>query len=72
MPSETISLTATGISPGALLAIYCALVMLASLAGGWLLLLIHLTHCLLYTSSPNLYQSESGFGSSDGKFWLNS
>jgi len=47
MPSETISLTATGISPGALLAIYCALVMLASLAGGWLLLLIHLTHTRL-------------------------
>ena len=30
-----------------LLTIYCALVLLASLAGGWLLLVIHLTHTRL-------------------------
>jgi zinc and cadmium transporter len=35
------------LTPGCLLAVYCALVLLASLAGGWLLLLIHLTHTRL-------------------------
>ncbi|HEY3762568.1 MAG TPA: ZIP family metal transporter [Verrucomicrobiae bacterium] len=33
--------------PDVLLAIYCALVLVASLAGGWFLLLIHLTHTRL-------------------------
>src|ERR1039457_3113169 len=40
-------MTAPLISPGGLLAVYCALVILASLAGGWLLLLVHLTHTRL-------------------------
>jgi len=35
------------ISSGELLSIYCALVMLASLAGGWLLLAVHLNHTRL-------------------------
>ena len=35
------------ISPNWLLAIYCALVLMASLAGGWLLLIIHPTHARL-------------------------
>jgi zinc and cadmium transporter len=35
------------IAPALLLTIYCALVVLASLAGGWLLLLVHLTHTRL-------------------------
>jgi zinc and cadmium transporter len=35
------------LSPSWLLVIYCALVLLASLAGGWLLLLVHLTHTRL-------------------------
>jgi zinc and cadmium transporter len=35
------------ISPAWLLIIYCVLVMVASLAGGWLLLLIHLNHTRL-------------------------
>jgi zinc and cadmium transporter len=35
------------ISPNWLLTIYCALVLLASLAGGWLLLIIHPTHARL-------------------------
>ena len=34
----------------ALLAIYCALVLLASLAGGWLLLAMRLTHARLQTA----------------------
>ncbi len=34
-------------SPALLLTIYCALVLLASLAGGWFLLFIHLTHTRL-------------------------
>ncbi|HEY1662691.1 MAG TPA: ZIP family metal transporter [Verrucomicrobiae bacterium] len=34
-------------SPSLLLAVYCALVLLASLAGGWFLLVIHLTHTRL-------------------------
>ena len=47
MPSEHLTMPAPLISSGGLLAIYCALVLLASLAGGWLLLLIHLTHTRL-------------------------
>jgi zinc and cadmium transporter len=43
MPIET----ANPISPALLLTIYCALVMLASLAGGWLLLAVHLNHTRL-------------------------
>jgi zinc and cadmium transporter len=35
------------LTPGWLLVVYCALVLLASLAGGWLLLAIHLTHTRL-------------------------
>jgi zinc and cadmium transporter len=35
------------LSPGALLMVYCVLVLLASLAGGWLLLAVHLTHTRL-------------------------
>ncbi len=35
------------LSPSWLLVVYCALVLLASLAGGWLLLAIHLTHTRL-------------------------
>src|SRR5271154_1955105 len=35
------------LSPALLLTIYCALVLLASLAGGWFLLFIHLTHTRL-------------------------
>jgi zinc and cadmium transporter len=35
------------ISPNGLLVIYCALLLLASLAGGWLLLIIHPTHARL-------------------------
>src|ERR1039457_990707 len=35
------------LSPSWLLVIYCALVLFASLAGGWLLLLVHLTHTRL-------------------------
>ena len=40
-------MTATVISPHALLAVYCVLVWLASLAGGWLLLIIRPTHARL-------------------------
>jgi zinc and cadmium transporter len=47
MQAETISTTVPLLSPGGLLAVYCALVILASLAGGWLLLLVHLTHTRL-------------------------
>jgi zinc and cadmium transporter len=47
MPSEHIAMTAPLISPGGLLAVYCVLVLLASLAGGWLLLAVHLTHTRL-------------------------
>jgi zinc and cadmium transporter len=47
MPPEHLNLTAPVLSPGALLAVYCVLVILASLAGGWLLLAIHLTHTRL-------------------------
>ena len=37
----------TLISPNGLLAIYCGLLLLASLAGGWLLLMMHPTHARL-------------------------
>ena len=37
-------------SPTVLLTLYCALVLLASLAGGWLLLAMHLTHARLQTA----------------------
>jgi zinc and cadmium transporter len=47
MPPEHLTMTAPLISPGGLLAVYCVLVLLASLAGGWLLLAIHLTHTRL-------------------------
>jgi zinc and cadmium transporter len=47
MSPEPLNLTAPMISPGGLLAVYCGLVLLASLAGGWLLLFIHLTHTRL-------------------------
>lgn len=47
MPSEPLTMPAPLISPGGLLAVYCLLVLLASLAGGWLLLAIHLTHTRL-------------------------
>ena len=40
-------MTASAISSVSLLAIYCALVLLASLAGGWLLLIIRPTHSRL-------------------------
>src|ERR1017187_3787709 len=38
------------LSAAGLLAIYCALVLLASLAGGWLLLAMRLTHARLQTA----------------------
>jgi zinc and cadmium transporter len=38
------------ISPTALLAVYCALIFLASLSGGWLLLALRLTHARLQTA----------------------
>src|SRR5580704_1401845 len=47
MPPEHLNPTTPLISPGALLAVYCVLVLLASLAGGWLLLMIHLNHTRL-------------------------
>src|SRR5665213_2290827 len=47
MQAQHITMTAPLISPGALLAVYCVLVLLASLAGGWLLLAVHLTHTRL-------------------------
>ena len=47
MPAEHLNMTAPLISPGGLLAVYCVLVIFASLAGGWLLLAIHLTHTRL-------------------------
>jgi zinc and cadmium transporter len=47
MQPESIILAAPLISPAWLLFIYCALVVLASLAGGWLLLVIHPTHTRL-------------------------
>jgi zinc and cadmium transporter len=47
MPPETATGIAPLLSPAALLAVYCVLVLAASLAGGWLLLLIRLTHTRL-------------------------
>lgn len=47
MLAEAITTTAPLILPGGLLAVYCAFVVLASLAGGWLLLAIHLDHTRL-------------------------
>jgi len=47
MPPEHLNPATPLISPGALLTIYCLLVLLASLAGGWLLLAVHLTHTRL-------------------------
>ena len=38
-------------TPAWLLTFYCALVLLASLAGGWFLLFIHLTHARLQTAA---------------------
>jgi zinc and cadmium transporter len=37
-------------SPNVILAIYCSLVLLASLAGGWVLLALHLTHTRMQTA----------------------
>jgi zinc and cadmium transporter len=47
MHPELAIVTAPHFSPAWLLFIYCLLVMVASLAGGWLLLLIHLNHTRL-------------------------
>lgn len=47
MSSSTAALAAPLISPAWLLGIYCVLVLLASLAGGWLLLLVHFNHTRL-------------------------
>jgi len=47
MPPETLPTTVPLLSPGWLLLIYCGCVLLASLAGGWLLLLIRLDHTRL-------------------------
>jgi len=47
MPPDHLNLNAPMLSPGALLMVYCVLVLLASLAGGWLLLAVHLTHTRL-------------------------
>src|SRR5258707_2512844 len=46
-PAIGINMTEPVISPNWLLTIYCALLLLASLAGGWLLLIIHPTHARL-------------------------
>jgi len=50
MPTEPVTLTAPLLSPAWLLFVYCALTLLASLAGGWLLLLIHLTRLQMAVS----------------------
>jgi zinc and cadmium transporter len=47
MQPELALATAPLLSPAWLLFVYCVLVMVASLAGGWLLLLIHLNHTRL-------------------------
>ncbi|HEX9046775.1 MAG TPA: ZIP family metal transporter, partial [Verrucomicrobiae bacterium] len=47
MLADAVSIPAPVISSAWLLAIYCVLTMLASLAGGWLLLAVHLTHTRL-------------------------
>ena len=43
MPPDPVTATAPLLSPAWVLVVYCVLVLLASLAGGWLLLAIHLT-----------------------------
>lgn len=50
MQAEAIIIATPPISATWLLVIYCALTLLASLAGGWLLLFIHLTHTRLQTA----------------------
>jgi zinc and cadmium transporter len=47
MQPESAIVAAPVLSPAWLLLVYCLLVMVASLAGGWLLLFIHLTHTRL-------------------------
>lgn len=47
MQSELATVTTTLLTPPWLLLVYCVLVMVASLAGGWVLLFIHLTHTRL-------------------------
>ena len=47
MPPDPVSMAEPLFSPAWLLFIYCVLTMVASLAGGWLLLLIHLNHTRL-------------------------
>jgi zinc and cadmium transporter len=47
MPPEPATLTAPLLSPAWLLFVYCVLTMVASLAGGWLLMMIHLNHTRL-------------------------
>lgn len=47
MQPELAAVAAPLLSPAWLLFLYCALVVVASLAGGWLLLLIHLNHTRL-------------------------
>jgi zinc and cadmium transporter len=47
MHSEPAMATAPLLSPAGLLLLYCVLVTVASLAGGWLLLMIHLNHTRL-------------------------
>jgi len=47
MQPEPVTMTAPLLSPAWLLFVYCVLVMVASLAGGWVLLLIHLNHTRL-------------------------
>jgi zinc and cadmium transporter len=47
MQPELATVTAPLLSPAGLLFVYCVLVLMASLAGGWLLLLIHLNHTRL-------------------------
>ena len=44
MQPESVTVNSPLLSPEWLLFVYCVLVMVASLAGGWLLLLIHLDH----------------------------
>src|SRR5690349_10579195 len=39
------------LSPAALLSGYCSLILLASLAGGWLPLYVHMTHTRLQTAT---------------------
>src|SRR5512137_2722317 len=41
----------SGMTPGALLAGYCLLILLASLAGGWIPLVVRLTHTRLQVAT---------------------